>query len=90
MPTNRDRAAHDDAASAIERSKQIAGDIARLANDIAGTEQDVARTRRNLAEADPERAAEHLAAAAEAEQFAARERSEYRRTLARDDDDADA
>ena len=89
MPTNRDRAAHDDAASAIERSKQIAADIARLADEIAGTEQDVARTRRKLAETVPERAAEHLAAAAEAEQFAARERSEHRRILA-PDDDADA
>jgi ABC-type nitrate/sulfonate/bicarbonate transport system substrate-binding protein len=89
MPTNHDRAAHDDAASTIERSKQLVGDIARIADEIAGTEQDVARTRRNLAEADPERAAEHLAAAADAEQFAARERSEYRRTLA-PDGDADA
>ena len=88
MPTNPDRA-HDDAASAIERSKQIADDIARLADDIADTEQDVARTRRGLAEAHPERAAEHLAAAAEAEQFAARERAEYRRILA-PDGDADA
>jgi hypothetical protein len=88
MPTNRDRTAHD-AASAIARSKQIADDIARLAHDIAGTEEDIARTRRHLAEADPQRAADHLAAAAEAEQFAARERSEYRRTLA-PGDDADA
>jgi hypothetical protein len=78
MPTNRDRAAHHDAASAIERS-----------DEIAGTEEDVARTRRKLAETVPERAAEHLAAAAEAEQFAARERSEHRRILA-PDDDADA
>ena len=61
------------------RAERLRQDVARIAGDIAQTEQEVAATRRQLADRDPSRADEHLAAAAEAEDFAAHERAEQRR-----------
>jgi hypothetical protein len=67
-----------DAATPAEVSSRLRRDVARLAGEIAVTEDHVAATRRQLAESDAARAAEHIAAAEEAERFAAHEREQQR------------
>ena len=64
---------------AARRAERLQQDVARIAGDIARTEDQVAATRRRLADRDPARADEHLAAVADAEEFAAHERAEQRR-----------
>jgi len=58
---------------------RLCGDISRIAGDIADIELALAAECRRLAERDAPRSAEHLAAAVEADRFAARKRAEQRR-----------
>ncbi|RZU49656.1 hypothetical protein EV385_1409 [Krasilnikovia cinnamomea] len=73
--------AEDDsrAADQIGRAAGLRDAVARLAGDLAETEEQVAAVRRQMAADHPERAEAHLAAAVEAEEFAARERCEQAR-----------
>jgi len=67
------------AAAQIDRAARLRDEVARLAGDIAETEEQVATVRRQMAVDRPDRTEAHLAAAADAEQFAAHERRQQAR-----------
>ena len=58
--------------------ESLRAEAARLAGAVAETEDKVAAVRRTLARDHPDDAERHLAAADEAEQFAAQERAKQR------------
>ena len=70
------RADRSPAAAQIDRAARLRQEMARLAGELAETEDRIAAVRREMASHDPNRAAEHLAVAEEAERWAAHERRE--------------
>lgn len=67
------------AAALVEHVLRLQGEIAGLAGDAADTEQQLALVCRRLAQQNPARSAVYLAAADEADRFAAHKREEQRR-----------
>jgi hypothetical protein len=67
------------AATQISRAARLRDEMATLAGQVAETEEQVAAVRRQMAVDHPDRADAHLAAAADAEEFADRERREHAR-----------
>jgi len=87
MPTDRSRA--PDLEHLAQRADELRHTVSDLAAKIADTEDQVAATRQMLAADQPERADEHLAAAARADRFAAHERAEERRWNVAGEDSVD-